>query len=86
MGGLESPLDRAEALDRLTERELTVLAHIAQGWSDTAIAAELGLSPRTVASHTHNLLRKLELPRGADVNRRVLAAALYLERRWVSFG
>jgi DNA-binding NarL/FixJ family response regulator len=45
----------------LTPRELEVLKLIAQGGSNQAIAAELGLSRKTVDVHRANLMRKLEL-------------------------
>lgn len=45
----------------LSERELDVLAYIAQGVSNKAIAYEMGLSTNTVKTHTQNILRKLHL-------------------------
>lgn len=43
----------------LTRREAEVLAWVAQGKTNDAIATILGLSPRTVEKHVENLLRKL---------------------------
>lgn len=46
----------------LTEREVQVLALVASGRTNRAIAAELGLSEKTVARHLSNIFAKLELP------------------------
>jgi DNA-binding CsgD family transcriptional regulator len=67
-----------DATSQLTVRERTVIAHVASGLSDQAIAQALGLSHRTVASHIYNAQRKLVLPRDEAYNRRVLAAISYL--------
>jgi DNA-binding NarL/FixJ family response regulator len=65
-------------LGSLTDREREVLAEIAQGKSNLAIAESLGLSPRAVEKHTHSIFSKLELASSADVSKRVKAALLYL--------
>lgn len=62
----------------LTPRERQVLALIAAGRSNAAIAAELFVSERTVDNHVSNVFDKLGLGRSADVNRRVQAAAAWL--------
>ena len=50
------------AYDRiLSDRERDVLELIANGMSDAEIAALLGLTPRTVETHRHRILRKLDL-------------------------
>jgi len=51
----------ADHLGELTERELEVLRHIAQGMSNREIAAALSISPMTVKTHVSNLLSKLQL-------------------------
>jgi len=51
----------AEALDGLTDRERTVLAHLADGASNGEIAETLSISPKTVARHRENIMRKLGL-------------------------
>ncbi|MHB8693959.1 MAG: response regulator transcription factor [Solirubrobacteraceae bacterium] len=66
------------ALSDLSERERAVLALIAQGWSNDAVARTLSLSPRTVGSHVRSILRKLDIPTGCAHNRRVLATLAYL--------
>jgi DNA-binding NarL/FixJ family response regulator len=62
----------------LTERERAVLAEIAQGKSNVAIADSLQLSTRAVEKHTHSIFTKLGLVGSAEVSRRVKAALLFL--------
>jgi two-component system response regulator NreC len=50
-----------EALDGLTAREQEVLAHLADGASNIEIGDTLGISPKTVARHRENIMRKLNL-------------------------
>jgi DNA-binding NarL/FixJ family response regulator len=54
---------------RLTEREVDVARHLAQGKSNKIIARELGISPHTVRDHVSVLLRKS----GVDRRTRLLA-------------
>jgi DNA-binding NarL/FixJ family response regulator len=65
-------------LDTLTERERDVLALIAEGHSNEAIARLLFLSPKTVEANIHRLLQKLDINESAATNRRVLAVLSYL--------
>ncbi|HMK09843.1 MAG TPA: response regulator transcription factor [Anaerolineales bacterium] len=51
----------APAIDGLTEREQEVLAHLADGASNSEIAETLSISPKTVARHRENIMRKLGL-------------------------
>jgi DNA-binding NarL/FixJ family response regulator len=60
-------------LTQLTSRERDILALMAEGRSNSAIAGELQISERTVEATCANLFRKLQLEPSADVNRRVLA-------------
>ncbi len=62
----------------LTERERSVLAEIAQGKSNIAIAEALQLSKRAVEKHTHSIFAKLGLASSAEVSKRVRAALLFL--------
>ena len=55
----EAPDPSGARLEQLTARERNVLAGIARGWTNKAIAAELGISHRTVESHRESLMRKL---------------------------
>jgi len=48
-------------IDGLTDREQEVLAHLAEGASNQEIADTLNISPKTVARHRENLMRKLNL-------------------------
>ena len=50
-----------DALHDLTEREQEVLAHLAEGASNQEIADTLQISPKTVARHRENIMRKLGL-------------------------
>jgi DNA-binding NarL/FixJ family response regulator len=68
-------------LDRLTPRESEVLAEMASGKSNAAIAATLVLSERAVEKHTNSIFSKLGLSEEQDVNRRVKAVLLHLGRR-----
>lgn len=69
---------REEPLDRLTPREKEVLALMAEGRSNAAIAVALFFSEKAVAKHTNNIFTKLDLPIAADDNRRVLAVLAWL--------
>ena len=64
----------------LTDREVQVLAGIAEGLTNIGISRQLGISDRTVEVHVQRLFTKLDLPAHATANRRVLAALHYLRR------
>jgi DNA-binding NarL/FixJ family response regulator len=65
-------------LNELTGRELEVLAEIAQGRSNTAIAESLFLTKRAVEKHINAIFWKLGLADAADVSKRVKAALMFL--------
>jgi DNA-binding NarL/FixJ family response regulator len=65
-------------LDLLTPRELEILALIAQGRSNSAIASELFLTKRAVERHINGIFMKLDLGNPQDISRRVKAALIYL--------
>jgi DNA-binding NarL/FixJ family response regulator len=65
-------------LNELTARELEVLAEIAQGKSNTAIADVLFLTKRAVEKHINAIFWKLGLADAADVSKRVKAALMFL--------
>ena len=69
---------RDSPLETLTERELAVLALMAEGRSNQAIAGQLYMSVKTVETHVGNMLAKLGLPPAAGDHRRVLAVLTYL--------
>jgi DNA-binding NarL/FixJ family response regulator len=69
---------RRSLLDELTDRERTVLALIAEGRSNRAIAKQLYLSPRAVERHVQGIFQKLHLAETEDDNRRVLAVLALL--------
>ena len=62
----------------LTEREREILALMAEGRSNLAIADELSISERTVEAACAQVFRKLNLEPSPDVNRRVLAVLTML--------
>jgi DNA-binding NarL/FixJ family response regulator len=68
-------------LEYLTPREQEVLAEMAQGRNNAAVAAALGLSERAVEKHINSVFSKLGLSEEPDVNRRVKAVLLYLSDR-----
>ena len=65
--------DRREPLHALSEREREVLALMAEGRSNTAIADRLVVAVKTVESHIANIFSKLGLQDAPDDHRRVLA-------------
>ncbi|MFD5720209.1 LuxR C-terminal-related transcriptional regulator [Streptomyces sp. NPDC127036] len=69
-----------QPVGRLTPREREVLDLMAQGRSNTAIAAQLVVTERAIAKHTSNIFAKLGLEVSDDDNRRVLAVLAYLDR------
>ncbi|HEY1917151.1 MAG TPA: response regulator transcription factor [Streptosporangiaceae bacterium] len=66
-----------DSLDRLTPRELEVLALMAGGRSNTGIAQALVISDSAVAKHINSIFAKLDLG-PADGDRRVLAVLRFL--------
>ncbi len=72
---------RASDLERLTPREFEVLAEMACGKSNAAIAAALVLSARAVEKHTNSIFSKLGLSEERELNRRVKAVLVYLAER-----
>lgn len=69
-----------DPLDRLSEREREVLALMAQGLTNAALAEQLVVSPKTVEGHVHSIFTKLDLAPGEREHRRVLAVLTFLRR------
>lgn len=67
---------RRGALDALTGREREVLAGIARGLTNKEIAAQLGISHRTVETHRESLMRKLRIRTVAELTRFALETGL----------
>lgn len=78
--GLIAERRRAERspLGELTAREIEILAYVARGHSNQAIADELVLTKRAVEKHINAIFLKLGLSQAGDVSRRVKAALIYL--------
>ncbi len=70
----------ASRLAGLTPRELEVLALMASGRGNAAIARELSITDRSVEKHTNAIFRKLGVTEEIDLNRRVAAVLFYLQR------
>jgi DNA-binding NarL/FixJ family response regulator len=66
-------------LRELSPREHEVLALMAQGCSNAAIATRMYVTERTVSKHSNNIFTKLGLKPSEDYNRRILAVLAYLE-------
>jgi DNA-binding NarL/FixJ family response regulator len=69
---------RRDPLGDLSAREREVLALLAEGLSNKAIAARLFVTERTVEAHVKQIFLKLRLPVTPDSHRRVLAVLTYL--------
>jgi DNA-binding NarL/FixJ family response regulator len=67
------------SIGALSPREREVLALMAEGRSNVAIAQRLVITERAVAKHTASIFIKLDLQPSDDDNRRVLAVLAYLE-------
>ena len=73
--------ERHLGLSSLTPRETEILAEMAQGKSNSAIAASLFVTERAVEKHTNSIFAKLGLSEEKDVNRRVKAVLVYLSQQ-----
>jgi DNA-binding NarL/FixJ family response regulator len=69
---------REEPLSELTDREREVLALMAEGYSNRAIAETIFVSERAVERHVTSIFSKLELEATGQEHRRVLAVLRYL--------
>lgn len=74
-----SPNDNAaqdDDLSTLTDREQQVLAHLADGLMNREIGEKLAISPKTVARHRENIMRKLDLHNRTDLVRFAIRVGL----------
>jgi len=74
----KNPVGQPEHRDDLTPREVEVLRLLARGLDPAAIAAELVISPKTVASHLQSVMGKL------GVHSRAHAVARAYEDGWIN--
>jgi DNA-binding NarL/FixJ family response regulator len=70
---------RSNQVTRLSDREREVVALMAEGRSNSAIAQRLFISEKAVSKHCTSIFAKLNLPPSEDDNRRVLAVLAYLD-------
>jgi len=69
---------RSRTLDALTERDQDVLAQMAEGATNRAIAKRMFLSERAVERHVTTIFEKLDLTLSKNTHRRVLAVLAHL--------
>jgi DNA-binding NarL/FixJ family response regulator len=79
IGKLLERHSRTEPLTRLTAREREVLALMAEGRSNAAIAQRLFITEKAISKHAAGIFDKLGLTLSDDDNRRVLAVLAYLD-------
>lgn len=65
-----------DGLDRLTEREQTILGLIGYGQTNKLIASIAGISPQTVQTHRRNIMRKLGIHGAARLTRYAIERGL----------
>jgi DNA-binding NarL/FixJ family response regulator len=70
---------RSQPVSRLSPREREVLALMAEGRSNAAIAQRMFITEKAVSKHAAGIFGKLDLAPSDDDNRRVLAVLAYLE-------
>jgi DNA-binding NarL/FixJ family response regulator len=69
---------REDPLAELTPREREVLALMAEGRSNSAMAGALVITERAVEKHVTGIFSKLRLPPAAEDHRRILAVLAFL--------
>lgn len=72
----QAPSQSQPGRPALTGRELEVLALLTEGRSNRSIAANLGISVRTVETHREHLLQKLNIPTVAGLTKYAIAHGL----------
>ncbi len=58
---------QCSSVDSLTPRERDVMAHVARGQSNKVIAAELGVSRRTIEAHRARIFQKLDVRNAVEI-------------------
>jgi DNA-binding NarL/FixJ family response regulator len=66
------------SFNALTQREQEILALVAEGWSNGAIAERVVITKRAVERHINSIFAKLDLGESENTSKRVKAALLYL--------
>ena len=79
--GLLASTRHDDPVSELTPREREVLALVAEGLSNAAIAAKLVVAERTVETHMRSIFQRLRIPDTADQHRRVMAVLAYMRAR-----
>lgn len=69
-----------DPLGGLTERQRKVLALMAEGRSNAAIAAQLHITEKAVVRHVSHIYGELDIDQSSEDHRRVLAVVRYLSR------
>ena len=78
ISGLLADPNEARRLDSLSPRERLVLALVAEGRSNKAIAERLVITQGAVQKHVSTIFNKLGLPAGENDDRRILAVLAYV--------
>jgi DNA-binding NarL/FixJ family response regulator len=78
---LLTPARLGDPISELSSREQEVLALVAEGRSNAAIATHLVLAERTVETHMRNIFQKLRIADTHDRHRRVIAVLTYIQAR-----
>ena len=73
-GEVQKQAALADKIATLTAREADVARAVMQGKQNKQIAADLGISPKTVEIHRHNLMSKMEASTAADLVRQLVTA------------
>jgi DNA-binding NarL/FixJ family response regulator len=86
VGALLAPTRSTDLRSALSDRERDVLALVAEGKSNSAIAGQLVMAERTVETHMRSIFQKLRLPDSGEEHRRVLAVLSYIDGGAASAG
>lgn len=78
VASLIAPAGAEDPLADLSERERDVLALVAEGLTNAAVAKRLFMSERTVEAHVRHILLKLDIPQSEERHRRVQAVLAHL--------